>query len=264
MDWGYKAALTGMTVAAVMMAARLFGQRVAGLLAGLPVMSAPALLWLAGEQGVDSAAHSALGSLAACVAAPVFVLTFARVAGRTGPASALIAAVLTLAASLALLQPLQDAPLALITLVLATAAGAWRWVVRQPVPATWVRQLSGEPWLSASLAAVVCATAAQVAPQVGAFWAGALAALPWISAFALVNLHRAGGPGALRGFIRGYVPGVVAKALFLVTFALTVSRVGTAWALMLAAAAGAAGVAAWTAGTTRPAALAALGLRAER
>lgn len=263
MDWGYKAALTGMTVAAVMMAARLFGQRLAGLLAGLPVMSAPTLLWLAGEQGAVQAAHSAVGSLAACAAAPVFALTFARVAGRAGLVAALAGAALTLAACLALLQPLQNDPAALMALVLAAAAWVWRWVVRQPAPSSWVRSLPGEPWLSASLAAVVCATAAHLAPQVGAFWAGAIAALPWISTFALVNLQRAGGPGALRGFIRGYVPGVVAKALFLATFAGVAPQAGTAWALALAAAAGVAVVVAWQACSARPAPRA-LRLHAER
>ena len=39
MDWTYKAVLTTVTVAAVLMAARWMGRRVAGLLAGLPVIT---------------------------------------------------------------------------------------------------------------------------------------------------------------------------------------------------------------------------------
>jgi len=249
MDWGYKAVLTGMTVAAVMMAARLLGRHAAGLLAGLPVISAPTLVWLAAEQGVESATRSAMGGLAACAAAPVFALAFERAARRHGAAGALWRALLALVAALALVQPLQAAPWAMLGLALATALLAGRVVAGQPQAAGWVRALRGEPWMSASLAGGVSAGASQLATQVGPFWSGVVAALPLISGFALVHLRRAGGPGDVCRFVRGYVPDVAAKALFLCSFALLAPRTGTGWAL--AACVGAGAALAWATRTSR-------------
>lgn len=245
MDWSYKAVLTAMTVAAVMMAARLLGRHAAGMLAGLPVISAPSLLWLVSEQGVDSAVRSAFGGLAACAAAPVFALVFERAAQRHGAGGALARALLALIASLALLYPLQAQPVVMLTLALSMALLAWRFAVRQPQPAGWVRALRGEPWLSASLAGLVSASASYISTQVGPFWTGAVAALPLISGCALVQLQRAGGSSEIRRFIAGYAPGVAAKAVFLFIFAMLAARVGAGVALCLAAACGAATALAW-------------------
>lgn len=77
MDWAYKAMLTALAVAAVLMVATLFSRRLSGLLAGLPVITAPALLWLAHERGAEFAALSATGSVAASAAAALFAVTYA-------------------------------------------------------------------------------------------------------------------------------------------------------------------------------------------
>lgn len=53
MDWSNKAMLTAATVAALLALARLFGHRLAGILAGLPTVTGPALLWLALDHGAD-------------------------------------------------------------------------------------------------------------------------------------------------------------------------------------------------------------------
>jgi hypothetical protein len=263
MDWSYKAALTGMTVAAVMMAARLLGRHTAGMLAGLPVISAPSLLWLVSEQGVDSAARSAIGGLAACAAAPVFALAFERAAQRHGAWGALMRALLVLIASLALLHPLQAQPMAMLALALSMALLAWRLAVAQPQPAGWVRALRGEPWLSASLAGLVSAGASYMCTQVGPFWTGVVAALPLISGCALVHLQRAGGPSDIRRFIAGYAPGVASKAVFLFTFAMLAASVGAGVALGLAAGCGAAIALAWTLPSARTAPPAHCGAHAE-
>jgi hypothetical protein len=55
-DWLYKAALTAAVVAIVLMTVSRFRRRLGGLLAGLPVITAPAPFWLVHEQGADFAA----------------------------------------------------------------------------------------------------------------------------------------------------------------------------------------------------------------
>lgn len=205
MDWLYKAMLTAAVVAAVMMAARLAGRAAAGWLAGLPVITTPALLWLAHEQGAAFAAASAVGSLAACSAAALFALAFERVSRRRGAARALGVGLAVLALAALALRPLDGHPMA-------------------------------------ALAAAVAAGISLLALRLGPYWSGLLATLPIISACALVHLRRAGTPGDVTRFVAGYAPGLLAKALFLFVFALLAPSLGAAVATMLGLAAGAAGV----------------------
>jgi hypothetical protein len=243
MDWAYKAVLTAAAVAAVMMAARLFGRSVAGLLAGLPVITAPALLWLAAEQGDAFAAASAVGSLAACVPAALFAWTFERLARRRGGAKSLLGALLVLAASAVVTLPLAGHALPALLAALLVCGVALRSVSARPACSSWVRPLRGEPWLSALLAGVVSAGVALVAQMVGAFWAGMLSSLPIISACAMLHLRLAGGSGDVTRFVTGYLPGLLAKAVFVFAFALLAPRLGSLAALGLAMVAGAAGAA---------------------
>ena len=241
MDWAYKAALTAAAVAAVMMAARLFGRSLAGLLAGLPVITAPALLWLAAEQGDAFAAAGAIGSLAACVPAALFAWSFERLARRCGVVKASLGAGAVLALSALATQPLAGHPLAALLAALLACTFTLRSVSARPVSSTWVRPLRGEPWVSAALAGVVSAGVAVVAQQAGAFWAGMLSSAPIISACAMLHLRAAGGPGDVTRFVTGYLPGLLAKALFVFSFAMVAPRLGAVAAFGLAAAAGAAG-----------------------
>ncbi len=239
MGWGWKAVLTAMTVAAVMLAARQLGRHAAGLLAGLPVVSAPALMWLVADRGEAVASHSAVGGLAACAAASVFALAFALAARRHGAAGALARALLALGVCLAALHPLREQPAPLLLLALGAAFLAWHRLRREPWSGGAVRNVRGEPWLSASVSGAVGAASAFVATQASPFWAGAAAALPVISGFALVHLLHAGRPGDVARFVVGYVPGVAASAGFLFTFALLAQPLGAGWALALSAACGA-------------------------
>lgn len=257
MDWTYKAVLTAMTVAAVLMAARLMSRRVAGLLAGLPVITVPALLWLAQEQGTAFAVQSAVGSAAACAMAPWFAASFVLLARRFGPAISLAGAALTAWLAVSLLHGLEDRPaMALVAAGLSCAFIQW-WLgsARHAASAQGIGPgagnarttaarpgaLAGGPWVTAALAGIVSATVALLALRVGPYWSGVLSTLPLISACALVHLHRASGSAALPGFVSGYLVGVLAKALFLCSFAWAAPHWGSAAALVLAAMAGTAG-----------------------
>jgi hypothetical protein len=257
MDWTYKAVLTAMTVADVLMVARLMGRRVAGLLAGLPVITVPALLWLAQEQGLDFAVHSAVGSAVACAMAPWFAGSFVLLARRSGAFISLAGAAVTAGLAVSLLHVLEGRPLLALGAVVLSCAFIQRCLggARQAAPAQRVDAgaghslppaaragaLVGEPWITAVLAGIVSATVAVLALRVGPYWSGVLSTLPLISACALVHLHRASGSAALPGFVSGYLVGVMAKAFFLCSFAWAAPHWGTAPALVLAALAGTAG-----------------------
>lgn len=104
-----------------------------------------------------------------------------------------------------------------------------------------MRPLRGEPWISAVAAGAISAAVSVLAVRVGPFWSGMLSTLPIISACALVHLRLAGGAGDVTRFVTGYVPGLLAKALFLFAFALVAPPLGAAVAIALALAAGACG-----------------------
>jgi hypothetical protein len=256
MDWTYKAVLTAITVAAVLLTARLISRRVAGMLAGLPVITVPALLWLSQEQGADFAVRSAVGSAAACAMAPWFAWSFVSLARRHGAAVSLAGAALLAWAAVTVLQLLDGRPL----LALVVAALSCVWVLRQ-VNGSLVRTQHatpraaggaaaavggiqaaplrpGEPWLTAALAGAISAAVCLLAAEVGPYWSGVLSTLPLISACALVHLRRRADMAGLRAFVAGYGLGVLAKALFVCSFAWLAPQGGVAVAMVVAAAVG--------------------------
>ena len=72
------------------LAARRFGARIGGLIAGLPVVAGPILLVYALAHGGPFAAGAAAGTLLGLVSLIAFVVVYARLAGRASwPASML-------------------------------------------------------------------------------------------------------------------------------------------------------------------------------
>ncbi len=80
----------------------------------------------------------------------------------------------------------------------------------------------------------MCALIGLVAAQVGPFWSGLLASLPIISACALLHQHVTAQADDVHRFLRGYVTGLGAKALFAVAFAWLVPWLPAALAVLLA------------------------------
>lgn len=230
MDWGYKAMLTTVTVALVPLVAQTFGRRLAGMLAGLPVITAPALLWIAAEQGAAFAARAAVGSIAACGVMAVFALTYERLSRRHGPLVTLTAS-LAAGGLMAMPAALLVHPVSAIVMtgVLCTAA-----VLLLPRPggqAGQARRMRGEIAVTAMAAGAVSVGVALGARELGAYWSGLLAALPIISAATLVTQHLTAPHEDIQRFLRGYVAGLIGKAAFALAFAWAVVEIGSPLAL---------------------------------
>lgn len=241
MDWGYKAVLTAMTVASVLMTAQLFSRRLAGMIAGLPVTTAPTLLWIAAEQGAAYAALCAIGSVAACGAAAVFAVIYENVARRQGLLPSMGAALAgggLVALVLALLTRAEHG--LAIALLATTTLCAWalRRLPAAPAGARPTRRLRGELLLTATVAGVVSAVIALWSPQLGPFWSGLLASLPVISSAVLAQQHLTAPLADRRRFLRGYATGLVGKAAFAAAFAGAAASLGASLATLLAAAVG--------------------------
>jgi hypothetical protein len=234
MDWGYKAMLTTVSVALVLLVAQTFGRRLAGLLAGLPIITAPALLWVAGEHGAAFAASTAVGSLAACGLMALFALAYERASRRHGPAVSLGAGICAIALIGVPAATLAGHPLRALAFTLTCCTLASALLPASGARAAPARRLRGEILYTAITAGVVSILAAIVARSLGPYWAGVMAALPVISAAALMNQHLNATHDDIRRFLRGYVAGLSGKALFALTFATVVAAAGAPLAIVLA------------------------------
>jgi hypothetical protein len=238
MDWSYKAVLTAITVALLLWVARLFGRRLAGLLAGLPTVTGPALIWLGLEYGAGYAAEAAIGSISACLLCAVFAFAYERASRRFGIWLALAVSCI---ACVAVAPPLAGLDGKMILALLCAGAGAG--FVYTAIPdalesARKARNPAGEIWLTALVSGAVSGAVAVTAPQSGPFWTGVLASPPLIAAVIAMHQHAHAGNASVRTFLRGYVAGLLGRAAFGAGFALLVTPFGVASAALLATAAG--------------------------
>jgi hypothetical protein len=237
-DWAYKAVLTATTVALLLTIAQLFGRRIAGVLAGLPTVTGPALIWLALERGTDYAVEAATGSIAACALCAVFALAYERASHYRGVSFALLFAT---AASLLPALPLQWAATGVLpSLLLAAAASlaAWFAMPDGTEAASPVSRLRGELGLTALVSGGISGAVALCAPVVDPFWAGVLASPPLIAAVMAMREHVVVGHASVQRFLRGYAAGLMGRAVFGAGFALLLVPIGVTGAALLAAAAG--------------------------
>lgn len=238
MDWSYKAVLTAAMVALLLIGGRTFGRRFAGALAGLPTVTGPALVWLAMEFGADYVVEAATGSIAACAACAVFALVYERVSRRAG---AVVAMLLGCGASIACAASLPWLPGGLPGAL--AVAGASSWLVYRLIPdprhePTFNSPLRHEIGLTAVVAGTVSGAVALAAPQVGPFWAGVLASPPVIAAAVAMHQQVCDGQPATRRFLRGYVAGLVGRAVFGICFAMLIAPLGLLQATAAAVLAG--------------------------
>ena len=237
MDWWFKALVTAATVAVVMGLSRHAGPRLAGLVAALPTVSAPTLVWLMQAHGEAFAVKAAIGSVSACAMLAAFALVYALTAQRGGIAVALMSG---LVGALVLAEPallmsdnlLSASVLALVTCTVAVVV----------MPGLRVGAVLGRStWVQAACTALgaggLSVLAVVAAPALGTFATGLLASLPTVSGAVAVIEHATGGHRAVEQFLRGFVLGLFGKIAFFAAFVLLAKPAGIAAALALACAA---------------------------
>ncbi len=260
MDWGYKAVLTATTVALLLAVAQLFGRRLAGILAGLPTVTGPALVWLALDMGADFAIEAALGSVAASAVCGLFAVGYERASRRFGPVVAVLLATLASALPLPLIAgwtSMSASPMLLLLGVVGVCTLCVAWIpATQPsrmVVAPAPRRLAIELWLTAGVSGLVSGITAYAAPQVGPFWSGVLASPPLIAAAVAIHLHLSThhrADGAVARFLRGYAAGLIGRSGFAALFAALLAPTGVITAALVATVIGCAATVA-TAGVLR-------------
>jgi hypothetical protein len=222
MDWGYKAMLTALAVAAVLMTVRVFGRRAAGVLAGLPIITAPAFVWVAMDQGAEFASRTAVGGIAASGLLAVFAVAYERLGRRAGPIVTLMVSLATVGV-LAALVPIANQP-AWFVLGGAVALCALALMVL-PTPSVSSHNPKHRRFdlvLTALVAGLASALVSVYAETLGAFWCGVAASLPIISASVAVHQHATASQRDVQRFLRGYVLGLIGKAFFAACFSVAI------------------------------------------
>lgn len=237
MDWSCKAVITAITVALLLGAARWLGRRIAGVLAGLPTITGPALVWLAQEHGVPYAIEAAVGSVAACALCAAFAFAYERISRTRGVVMTVAMAIGTtvlLAAPVRWLAS-EFVPALLVAAMLTLAVHAAMPSLHAPGSRA---RLQGEVVLTALVSGTVSGAVSLCAPAVGPFWAGVLASPPLIAAAVAMHQHACADHASVVHFLRGYVGGLVGRAAFGAGFALLALPLGIAGAAVLAVVAG--------------------------
>jgi len=217
------------------LAARRFGVRVGGLIGGLPVVAGPILLAYALAHGHAFAAGAAAGTLLGLVSLIAFVVVYAHLAARLSWPASMLLGWLAFAACTALFSQLSP-PLgvALGAVSLALALG----LALLPRPAAAPPAPAGPPtWdlpLRAACAATLVLSLTAIAGWLGPQLSGLLAPFPIVATVLATFTHAQRGTDDLRRLLRGLLSGFGAFALFCFVLALSLRRVDTAAAFLIA------------------------------
>jgi hypothetical protein len=231
----FKLLIVPLFLAGISIAARIWGPRLGGLLAGLPVVAGPILCFLALEHGVPFAAQAAQGSLLAVIACIGFATAFAHASRRFGWLTTLLigwSSWFVLAAALAWLP----AQLPLV----ASMAGVALLLGPRMLPSAPAVAPASSGLSKIELGARMLAGAALVlavtglAAIVGTRWAGLLAMFPVLGTVLGVFSHLRGGPDHVALLYRGMFRGFFSFAAFCVVLALVLEQMSLPLAFILA------------------------------
>jgi hypothetical protein len=231
-----KLSLVPAFLAALTLAARLWGPAVAGWLSALPVVAGPIVLLLALERGPAFAAQASIASIAAIAASEAFNLAYGWSCRRLAWPLALVAGMAGwLGAALLLVRlpgSLSWAIAAACIAVAASQSGLPR-VSGDPAAA----RVGGADLAVRMLAGALLTCAVTIASaSMGAAWSGVLSVFPLLASVLAVSAQRAHGADFVALLMRGMVVGRVSFATFFAAIAILLPQYGVASSFACAAA----------------------------
>ncbi len=217
------------------LAARRYGPRVGGLVAGLPVVAGPILLAYALAHGKGFAAGAAAGTLLGLVSLIVFSVVYARLAPRLHWLPCLLCGWLAFAACTAIFSAFSIADGVSLALAAAAIAGGLAMIPRPPAPDGPPEPLpSWDLPLRATCALALVLVLTAIAGWLGPQLSGLLAPFPIIATVLAAFTHGQHGVEQMHRLMRGMVSGFAAFAMFFFTLAVSLRALGTAGGFVLA------------------------------
>lgn len=232
-----KLTLTPTLIGGISLAARRFGPRAGGALAGLPWTSSTLSIFLVLEHGTTFAKNAARGTESAVPAVVAFCIVYA-LAARAGWYMSLPAGILAFLAGIFIAVKFWNPGIvvgfvvSLLALVLAVSSfprGALR--VGRPPPPAWDIPMR----MVAATALVLLLTG--FARLLGPDWTGALSPFPVFASVLGTFIHRHDGTDAARGFLWGVMMGLISFATFFLVVGTLLSADNVALTYLSAAAA---------------------------
>ena len=219
-----KLILGPLIIAAATLVSRRWGERVGGLMVGLPLTSAPVSIFFAIEQGKGFAGNAAMGSLLGMIPVAVFCLAY-LVASRRFPwyFAALFSVICYLPVvwgvsylSPDLLETAIIVPVALLCALLIL--GRPKSEAISVVSPLW--DLPLRMIVATSLLILLTTLAGTLGPK----WSGLLSPFPVFSFVMATFAHHQGGSNAAWRFLRGLLTGLFGYTAFFLVVALLIER----------------------------------------
>jgi hypothetical protein len=222
-----KLTLVPMLVVSVTLATRRWGARIGGLLTGFPIVTGPALLFFALEQGAGFASEAARAVLVSLVGVASSSVTYAWAARRTPWWISLPFSWTSFFVVVLLVQRVPVTATAALVLALASIALAQALLPRAGAHASGARPAWDLPLrMIASMAMVVSVTT--LAQRLGPTLSGALTPFPVAVSILLGFSHAQQGSSAAISFVRGFMPGMWSFAVFCFVLSVGIVALGTA------------------------------------
>jgi hypothetical protein len=223
-------------VASVSLAARRWGPRVAGLLTALPIVTGPALLFFAIEQGAAFAGEAARGALAALVAVAAAGVAYAWTSLRAPWWLSLLASWSAFTALTLVIHAWRPGATAALAASFASfAAVPWLLPVAAGSAAMRARWAWDLPFRMLTAMAMVLAVT-ELADRLGPSLSGAFTPFPVALTVLLAFTHAREGAATAIRFLRGFFTGMWSFGAFCFVAALTMAPLGRWTALLLACA----------------------------
>lgn len=224
-------------VASVSLAGRRWGPRVGGVLAGLPLVAGPVLLFLALEQGTAFAARAAVSTLAALTAVAAFLLAYARVSRRASWPVGLLVGWVIFVAGAVLVHAIRWRPWAALAAALASFAVALALLPRTHGTVAAPRWPAWDLWLRMASALSLVLVTTSLAAWLGPELSGVITPFPIASSVLLAFSHAQQGADVVLRFLAGLLPSMGSFAVFCYLIAVVLEPLGVAAGFALALAA---------------------------
>lgn len=229
-----KLLLTLLFILIVTLIGRRWGSLVSGWLVGLPLTSAPVVLFLALEQGTAFASRAALGTMTGTISVATFCLAYSWLSLRLSWQICLLASWGVFFASTYVLEHI-SLPLlvsfVVVLLVLALVTAALpkdRQTGTVATPPAW--EIAARMLAATLFVLILTGSAALLGPRLG----GLLTPFPLFASIVGAFTHAFQGVPAAHRVLRGVIAGSFAFAVFFLTISGLINNVGIAPAFALA------------------------------
>jgi uncharacterized membrane protein (GlpM family) len=214
-------------LALLSLAARAWGPRVGGWLAGMPIVAGPILFFMALENGEAFGAQAASAALGAAFATVWFCLAYAWTATRHGWRLAALAGIGAWTAGVLLMSLFQGSLLAGVV-ACAIAILAAPPVFPRAAMAAGAALPRHEIVFRMIAGAAVVLIVTGVAANIGPLWSGLVSAFPTLGTVLAVFSHRANGSAYTAALLRALCIGMASLVAFFIALALLLPRLGVA------------------------------------